>query len=164
VIDVRDIFGALTDANVRFVVIGGVALTLHGSSYVTQDIDLAYERTRENAKRMAAALARFSPRPRGFPSDVPFIFDEQTLLGVEILTLETSAGDLDLLATVAGLGGFAEVDAAAQTMTFEGRAVRVLSVEGLIAAKTAAGREKDQPGLIELEALREARSLRDGPN
>jgi hypothetical protein len=158
----HDIFGALADANARFVVIGGVALTLHGSSYVTEDIDLAYERTRENARRIATALQRFSPRPRGFPSDVPFIFDEQTLLSAEILTLETSAGDLDLLATVAGLGGFSEVDAAAQTMTLNGRAIRVLSVDGLIAAKTAAGREKDRPGLIELEALREARAMNEG--
>jgi hypothetical protein len=37
--------------------------------------------------------------------------------------------------------------------------VRVLSVEGLLVVKRAAGRPKDQPGIIELEAIREARAL-----
>ena len=44
-------------------------------------------------------------------------------------------------------------------MTLAGASVRVLSIEGLIAAKTAAGRPKDEPGLVELRALREARRL-----
>ncbi len=158
----RDVLAALVEVEARFVLIGGMALQLHGSSYLTEDIDLAYERTRDNARRVAKALARFAPRPRGFPPDVPFVFDAQTLMSATVLTLGTTAGALDLLAEVKGLGGFAEIDAAAETMDFEGFSIRVLSVDGLIVAKTAAGREKDRPGLIELEAIKEARRLARG--
>jgi hypothetical protein len=105
------------------IVIGGVALQLQGSSYATYDLDLAYARSRENAARIATALKPFAPRPRDWSPDLPFVFDAQTLVSSEVLTLETTAGDLDLL------------------------------------AKRAAGRPKDQPGILELEAIREARRI-----
>jgi predicted nucleotidyltransferase len=153
----RDILTALVRENARFVVIGGVALQLQGSSYITDDIDLAYERTRDNARRMARALSSFEPRPRGFPDDVPFRFDDQTLMASDGQTLSTSVGDLDLLTTVKGIGMFADVDSSADAKHYWGLTVKVLSIDGLIRAKRAAGRPKDEPGIIELEALREAR-------
>lgn len=161
-IELREVLSALVAGEARFVVIGGVALRLHGSAYVTVDLDLAYERTRDNARRMASALGRFAPRPRGFPPDVPFVFDAQTLMSNEVLTLATTAGEIDLLAFVKGVGAFPQVDAAAETIEFDGFALRVLSVDGLIAAKTAAGRAKDRPGLVELEAIKELRRLERG--
>jgi hypothetical protein len=155
--DLRDVLRALAKAQARVVVVGGVALQLQGSSYITEDIDLAYERTRENARRIAAALQAFSPRPRGFAPDLPFIFDDQTLMSSEILTLETTAGDVDLLGAIKGLGNFAEVDRAAESMEFEDFSIRVLTVDGLLRSKRAAGRPKDAPGIAELEAIEEAR-------
>lgn len=143
------------------VVIGGVALQLQGSSYITEDIDLAYERTRTNAKRIARALSPFKPRPRGFPDDLPFVFDDQTLMSAEVLTLTTSIGDVDLLASVKGIGDYAEVEAIADDIRYGDLEVRILSVDGLIRAKRAAGRPKDQPGLIELEAIRQSRAHDD---
>jgi hypothetical protein len=157
--DLRDILRALAKAEARVVIVGGVALQLQGSAYITQDIDFAYERTRENAKRIVDALAPFGPRPRNYPEGVPFLFDAQTLLTHEILTLETSAGDVDLLAAIKGVGGFRDVDAAAETLSFEEFEIRVLSIDALIAAKRAAGRPKDEAGIIELEAMREARTI-----
>jgi hypothetical protein len=47
----------LADAQVNFVVIGGYAAMLHGSAFLTQDLDICYERSPENLKRLAAALA-----------------------------------------------------------------------------------------------------------
>jgi hypothetical protein len=47
----------LADANVKFVVIGGFAAMLQGSVILAQDLDISYERTPENLKRLAAALA-----------------------------------------------------------------------------------------------------------
>ncbi len=160
--ELREVLSALVAEAARFVVIGGVALRLHGSAYITVDLDLAYERTRDNARRIASALGRFAPRPRDFPPDVPFIFDAQTLMSSEVLTLATTAGEIDLLAFVKGLGDFTKVDAAAETIDFDGFSLRVLSVDGLIAAKTAAGREKDRLGLVELEAIKELQRLERG--
>jgi predicted nucleotidyltransferase len=157
--DFLDVLRALVFAHARFVVVGGVALQLQGCGYITEDVDLVYERTRENARVVAAALSPFKPRPREFPADVPFVFDAQTLMSSEILTLTTTAGDIDLLCTIKGFTTYGAVEAASETIAFDDLHLRVLSVEGLIMAKRAAGRPKDEPGLIELEALREARAI-----
>ena len=53
-------------------VIGGVAATVHGSAYVTYDLDICYDRDVENLARMAKALAPYHPRPRDMPDDLPF--------------------------------------------------------------------------------------------
>lgn len=139
--------------------VGNFALLLHGSSYVTLDLEVAYKRSRENTRRIADALRPFSPRPRGFPPELPFIFDSQSLLSTRVLTLGTSIGDVDLLGEIDGVGTFTGVDAAAQDFEVDGLQIRVLSVDALIAAKRAAGRRKDEAGLIELEAIKEARLL-----
>jgi hypothetical protein len=154
-----DVIRALVDADARFVVVGGVALLLHGATYSTLDLDIAYERTRENAMHIAAAIRPLNPRPRGFPAGLPFVFDAQTILSTQILTLQTDVCDLDLLGEIPGIGTFAQVDAAAQDFRFEGLRFRVLSIDGLITAKGTANRPKDQPGLVELRALRDARNL-----
>jgi hypothetical protein len=62
----------LSDAFVDFVVIGGMAATFHGSARVTYDLDICYARTPENLRRLAKALSPFHPRPRDFPSGLPF--------------------------------------------------------------------------------------------
>lgn len=50
---------ALHDEGVSFVVIGGVAMFLHGSAHATKDIDFCYERSQANAERLARAMAPF---------------------------------------------------------------------------------------------------------
>lgn len=154
--ELRDVLAALVREKAWFVVVGGVAMRLHGSTYVTQDVDIVYERSRANAERIVAALGPFHPRPRNFPPDLPFIFDVQTLLVTDILTLETEAGDIDLLATLKGVGNYDAVEAASDWFSLDELSFLVLSVEGLIAAKTASGRPKDKAGVIELRALKEA--------
>lgn len=160
-LDLGRVIEALLDEDVRFVIVGGIAMTLHGSAYITYDLDIAVEKTAENARRIASALAPFSPRPRGFPNDLPFIFDAQTLHSSQILTLETTAGSVDVLGEISGVGPFSTIDTRAESLPFRGRAVRVLSIDALIESKRAANRSKDEPGLIELEALKEARAFRD---
>lgn len=146
----------LCDGGVDFVVIGGVAANLHGSAVVTFDLDVCYSRTARNLSRLVAALARFHPRPRGFPPDLPFICDEATLRTATVLTLQTDLGELDLLAEVAGLGSFDEVKAHSIEVEAFGRKVLVLDLPALIRAKRATGRRKDILALPELEGLLEA--------
>ena len=139
-------------------VVGGLAVLMQGGKYFTEDLDIAFERTRDNAKRIASALRQFEPRPRGFPPDVPFIFDEQAILLSQVLTLSTTIGDIDLLGEVSGIGTFREIVAQADDADYMGIPIKVLSVDALITAKTAANRPKDQPGLEALKALRAARA------
>jgi hypothetical protein len=52
---------------VEFIIIDGVAATIHGSARVTQDLNIVYTRTPENITRLAAALASPTPYLRGAP-------------------------------------------------------------------------------------------------
>jgi hypothetical protein len=146
----------LCDAEVDFVVIGGLSATLHGSARVTYDLDICYSRAPLNLRRMAKALAPFHPRPRGFPNELPFIWDETTLRNGALFTLNTGLGEIDLLAEVAGLGTYDEVKAGSITVEAYGRRISILSLRSLIEAKRAAGRDRDLAALPELESLLEA--------
>ncbi len=151
----------LVDSGVEFVIIGGVAATLHGSARVTYDLDICYSRRSANLVRLAKALEPFHPRPRGFPAGLPFFWDSGTLRNSTILTLQTDIGELDLLSEVSGLGGFDEVDRRSIFVSAFGREFRVLDLDGLIDSKRAAAREKDISALPELESLRESRDLEE---
>lgn len=145
----------LYDANVEFVVIGGVAMGLQGSAYLTKDIDFCYARTPKNMERLAKALEPFHPALRGVPPNLPFRFDAKTIAHGLNFTLSTDLGDLDFLGEVSGLGSFQEVLAASDVKDVGGVDCRVLSVEGLIKSKTAAGRPRDVYVLPELRGLNE---------
>ena len=155
-IDVEKAIIAMASNHVDFVVIGGVALSIHSAAYITYDIDFAYSREKGNLAKITTALAPFAPRLRGFPKELPFVWGASTLSNGSVFTLETSIGDIDLLSEVKGLGIYADVLASSQKFELWGFSVNVLSVDGLIAAKRSAGREKDIPGLKHLEAIREA--------
>ena len=148
----------LLEHEVAFVVVGGIAAVAHGASIVTADLDLCYDPLADNRRRLVSALTPLRPYLRGAPSGLPFFWDERTLRDTPLLTLTTDYGDVDLLAEVAGVGAFAAVKAQSEVFEVLGLAVPVLGLEGLIAAKRAAGRPKDLILLPQLEALR---ALRD---
>ena len=160
-IQIEQTLRLLTEHQVDFVIVGGVAISAHGSSYLTYDLDVCYARTRENLKRLTAALAPSHPRPRDFPADLPFVWDEQTLRQGTNFTLTTDLGNIDLLGEVKGLGAYEEVRAASIVMHLFGLPCQVLSLDALITTKRAAGRPKDLLALPELEALREITEERE---
>lgn len=155
-IELEKAISALVDNDVEFVLVGGVAITLHSSAYVTQDLDFCYSRNNANLIRLANALKAFKPRPRGFPDELPFLFDESTLRNGANFTFSTTIGDIDLLAEVAGVGDYSVAIAESTEFRIYDRTVRALDLDALIASKVAANRPKDQLVLPELLALREA--------
>jgi hypothetical protein len=69
----------LCQAEVAFIVIGGMAAVAQGSAYVTADLDLCYQRHPQNYQRLSEALQPLPPRLRGVPADLPFVLDAATL-------------------------------------------------------------------------------------
>lgn len=59
----RAVFKALTDAGVRFLVVGGLAVNAYGYLRLTLDIDLVVQLTAENIRRAFDALASLGYRP-----------------------------------------------------------------------------------------------------
>lgn len=91
-IDFEKTLMLLSEAGVRFVIIGGLAITIHGSSYVTFDLDICYARDDENLARLAHAFQACNPCLRGAPTGLPFRFDEATLKRGLNFTLTTDVG------------------------------------------------------------------------
>ena len=141
---------ALERHRVRFVVIGGIAGRLLGSPTVTRDLDICYARDTSNLTALAAALEELHAQLRGVEPGLPFHPDLRTLKAGDAFTLQTDAGDLDIMATPAGTSGYRDL-ARTATLTELGNArVLVAGVDDLIRMKRAAGRPKD---LIEVEVL-----------
>jgi hypothetical protein len=146
------------DRQVKYVVIGGYASSILGAPIITNDIDVCYERTPENMERLAGALRELHAtlRVAGVDEDRPFILDGRTLAAGDSFTFRSDAGDLDILGTPSGTGGFRDLDAGATSYDLgEGLIVRVVSLDDLIRMKEAASRPKDQAHLHVLAALKE---------
>jgi hypothetical protein len=150
----RELIEALVRANVDFTIIGAVAMVLHGSSRVTRDLDVCYDRDPANIRKLASALKPFAPTLRGAPPTLPFVLDARTIESGLNFTLTSKAGDVDLLGEVTGLGRFPVVERVSESMEVYGLQVRVLSLDGLERAKRAAGRLKDLVDLAEILEIR----------
>lgn len=129
-------------------------MRLHGSSHLTDDLDVVYARDEANLETLARALAIFRPRLRGAPEDLPFRWDARTLRAGLNFTLVTDLGSLDLLGHAPGAPAFEVLDAGAVRLDVGSMVVPVASLDDLIAMKRAANRPKDQVHLLELEALK----------
>jgi hypothetical protein len=155
--DFAGLLRALTEANVEFILVGGVAATAHGSARLTRDVDVVYSRTPANVSKLARALAAHRPYLRGAPAGLPFSFDEATIGRGLNFTLTTALGDLDLLGEITGGGTFDDLRPHTTRLRLFDLDVLCLDLEWLIRVKRAAGRPRDLEALAELEALREER-------
>ncbi|GAC1430205.1 MAG: hypothetical protein NVSMB68_02500 [Thermoanaerobaculia bacterium] len=156
-IDFERLLGALVDGRVEFVIVGGVAATLHGSARLTADLDVVYERSARNIRRVADALSPLAPYLRGAPPALPFRLDEVTLVAGLNFTLTTIYGPLDLLGEISGGLRYAELLAHSIVVDLFGHRCRVIDLDTLIENKRAAGRPKDFEVIAELEVIRQER-------
>jgi hypothetical protein len=137
--------------------IGGLAMRAQGSAHITDDFGLCYNRTKSNMQALVSAFAPIHPYLRGAPPGLPFRFDAPTVEGGLNFALNTDLGDVDVLGDVKGIGFYEQVLAQSEAKMLFDFSVRVLTLEGLIASKTAAGRLKDRNHLLELEELKKLR-------
>ena len=130
----------------------------HGSAHVTDDLDICYRRSPDNIERLAAAVAPFKPYLRGVPEGLPFRFDAATITAGLNFTLTTECGPLDVLGEISGVGDYSRVQQQSDVQEMFDLPIPTLSLDGLISAKTAAGRRKDKLHLLELEELKKLRA------
>lgn len=152
-IDLEKLLGVLSQAGVHFIIVGGAAATAHGSSRLTQDLDIVYDRSEENIEILAEVLSHYSPYLRGAPPGLPFQFDRQTIKRGLNFTLTTSLGYLDLLGEIAGGGTYENLLPDTVELSVFGATCLCLSLKRLIQAKRDAGRPKDLEAIAELEQL-----------
>lgn len=148
----------LASHEVDCVVVGGIAATLLGSARDTFDLDICPSHDPANLDALGAALLELEPKLRGVEAAVPFVPDGHSLSQMEILTLETTAGPIDVLMRPSGSPPYDELRSKAERKDLGGFSVLVASIDDLIAMKQSTDRPKDR---IVVEELRAIRRLRD---
>ncbi len=150
----KPILHTLLEHRVDFVLIGGLAGIIHGSSYPSYDVDVAYARDDDNLERLAAALRELRATLRGALKDVPFQLDAKTLKNGAHFTFETEFGSLDILSDPDGAPPYIRLrEDAGEPVEFEGEWIRVATLDHLIAMKEASGRNKDKLMATEYRVL-----------
>ena len=157
------LFKALNDAGVRYVVVGGLAVVLHGHARMTVDVDLMVDLDEDQARRAIDALVGIGLTPR-VPVN-PRDFADRSLReswirdrGMQVFSMHDPSNPMravDLF--VDHPIPFEEVWSRSNEMDLENTRVRVASIPDLIHMKRLAGRPQDQIDIEHLEAILEAR-------
>jgi len=153
-----DLLLTLTNAEVEFVVIGGVAVGVHGFARATKDLDIVPAPSEENMERLAHALSEMGAQHIGVgdfsPEEFPFNpTDPAQLAEGANFRLETSHGPLDIMQWVAGIDAdlaYSELAPKAVPVAFRNKEIRVCALDHLLAMKRAAGRPQDLADLRRL--------------
>jgi hypothetical protein len=148
IFDPLRILKTLDRHEVKFVIIGGIAGRLWGSTSLADVLHICYARDDANREALAAAL-------RDLKATVP---DARKLKAGDAFTFTTSAGNFDIIGMPAGSTGYEGLARTAARMDVGGLDVLVAALEDLILMKRAAGRPKD---LIEIEILAAVREELD---
>jgi hypothetical protein len=137
---------ALARHGVRHVLIGGFAGVIHGSPYVTTDIDVVPDTDPRNLDRLSTALDDLDARvwTPDEPDGVAFDHDGRSLGAVRIWNLVTDHGRLDITFEPSGTAGYDDVARDAVHLVIMGAEVDVASLADVIRSKEAADREKDR--------------------
>jgi hypothetical protein len=158
--DLNRLLERLSDSGIEFVVVGGFAATLHGSTMVTRDIDVCAPLDSETVHKLRAALRDIKPTHRLTSQQLSFLESPPAGTEVRNLYLQTELGAVDILSSIKGVGDFARVREGAIEIELFGRRCLIMSLQDLIVAKEALGREKDLFVAKELRAVA-AKQLHD---
>jgi hypothetical protein len=155
VTDLNRLIARLSDADVDFVIVGGFAGVLHGSSLVTRDLDVCAVLSSENVEKLRRNLRDLQPTHRLTAQRLSFLDNPAPGVSVNNLYLETTLGPVDILGSIKGVGDFERVRERAVEVELFGRRCRVIAIEDLISAKEALSRPKDALAATELRAIAE---------
>jgi len=159
--DLERIFAALHDTDVRYLVVGGVAVVLHGHPRFTADLDLVIQLERNNVLAAIQALEGLGYRPRAPVLARSFADTDQREAwvrdkGLTVFTLwspELPTTEIDIF--VEEPFSFDEVYGRALRVDLETTTTTMPALADLIALKRAAGRPKDEEDIRALESIAE---------
>jgi hypothetical protein len=148
--DSAEILRRLAARDVEAIVVGMAAAILQGVPSTTRDLDIVHRRTHENVSRLLEVLSDIDAVARGDPRRIrPGL---SHLIGPGHILTETRFGDLDCLGAIDGDRTYDDLVATTTLIEFEGRALRVLTLEELIEIKRRAGRPKDLMAIPYIES------------
>jgi hypothetical protein len=142
--DFRDFLKVCNERNVEYILVGGMAVILHGYVRTTGDMDVWVNRTKENYQKIAEAFSDFGMSLFDM-TESNFLSDR-----FDVWSFGVSPVKIELLTTVKGLN-FDEAFKNAQFYTEEGISIRFLHLNNLIQSKRASGRHKDLDDIDQLD-------------
>ncbi|HSN83716.1 MAG TPA: DUF6036 family nucleotidyltransferase [Polyangiales bacterium] len=158
-----EIFRALDEADVRYLVVGGVAVVLHGHPRFTADLDLVLDLTPTNASAAIAALQRLDYRPRAPVAAEDFAKEEARARwredkGLTVFSLWSPSypgTEVDLF--VEEPFDFEEAWSRRLDLVLDdGTTVHVVGMEDLRSLKQTTGRPKDLDDIEKLDQIARA--------
>jgi hypothetical protein len=149
--DVERIFATLDAHGVEYVVVGGIAVQVHGHVRMTNDIDLIPSPTPENLTRLADALTELDARVLN-PGHERLKIDARMLPRATLWQFSTRHGDIDILHDAPGAAPFAQLRARALMIAPGEHPIPIAGRDDLIKMKRATGRPVD---LADIAALTE---------
>jgi hypothetical protein len=149
--DLRALLAALTDGGVDFVVIGGIALGLHGSIRTTEDLDIVPDPDRANLDRLCRVLEAEEATLLLNPSRRFGAREAWMLQRGRNVSLTTRHGDVDVVRTLPGVPDYATLVQDAERFDLDGLTVATASPSMLMQMKRARGSAQDE---ADIEALR----------
>ena len=161
--DIERVLEALGRAEVRYLVVGGVAVVLHGYLRTTADLDLVIALDAVNVRRAVSALEGLGYRPRAPVPAAQFADPEirRRWVREKGLTVFSFWSDkrprLEVVLFASEPFPFDDAFARAVHVQLGGQLVPVVSLEDLIALKRAAGRPQDAADIERLMMLAEER-------
>jgi hypothetical protein len=151
-LDLKELFRALDEHGVDYLVIGGVAAQVHGRRRTTKDLDVLPAPDPENARRLAAALQALEARPLELGAAASAPTAEQLHIAPIVPPLTTRHGELHIVNEPAGAPAYDDMRARALSIDLDGITMHIVSVDDLIRMKKAAGRPGD---LDDIDAITE---------
>jgi len=153
--NLNNLLQVLLEHEIDFVLIGGFAGVVHGSTQVTRDLDICALVTPAQVEKLRVALKDLHPKHRMNPNFKPsFLSEPKNIENLRNIYLETDLGILDIISEVTEVGDFEQVKKSSVEIDLFGHKCRVISVDALIRAKEKMGRPKDKLVVAELKALR----------
>lgn len=137
-IDFQDFLRALRRCEVRYVLVGGYSVILHGYSRTTGDLDIWVERTADNYERLARAFQLFG-MPTFDMTAHNFLYNPT----LDVFTFGRPPAAIDIITQLKGLD-FNNAYGKAADAEVDGVDIRLIDYEHLLQAKLAAGRPRDQ--------------------
>ena len=144
--DYRDILHALSDENVKFILVGAYALAAHGYPRATMDIDIWVMPSSDNAEAVFRAL-------RSFGAPLHNLTKEALEEDGTIFQIGVAPRRIDIITTATGLK-FEHTYQNSVLVNIDGIDVRIPSIDDLIINKKATGRTKDLADAEALELLK----------